>query len=84
MKKFIRYLHNVLVGADQEVNIVAGGVPDETISSRVQRDAQKGKWLGVGLTKFLRLFQKNHGIKAEQHDLQRAETVETLEEDALK
>jgi hypothetical protein len=34
-----RYAHNILLSIDQSVNVVLGGDPDETISSRL------GKWL---------------------------------------
>lgn len=83
MGKVSRYLHNVLVGIDQTANIIAGGKPDETISSRSQRAADRGNWLGKGMTKFLHLFQRNHGHKAEAGDLNRAEDVEQTEKKAL-
>ncbi len=82
-KKIGRYLHNVLVGADQEGNIILGGKPDETISSRSQRAADRGNPVGKAMTGFLHLFQKDHGHKAEQGDLRRAEDVEETEEKAL-
>lgn len=84
LSKLRKYIHNVLVGADQEANIVLGGTPDETISSRSQRAADRGNFAGKAMTKFLHLFQKNHGVRAEQGDLRRAEEVEKLEKDALK
>lgn len=81
--KLKRYLHNVLVGADQEANVITGGKPDETISSRSQRAADRGNPLGKGMTRFLHLFQKDHGHKAEAGDLRRAEDVEETEKKAL-
>ena len=82
--KLKHYIHNVLVGADQEANIVLGGHPDETVSSRSQRAADRGNPVGKALTGFLHLFQRDHGHKAEEGDLRRAEQVEQIEQDALK
>lgn len=82
-RKLKKYIHNVLVGADQEANIITGGLPDETISSRSQRAADRGNPAGKAMTKFLHLFQKNHGKKAEAGDLRRAEEIVKTETDAL-
>lgn len=82
-RKLRKYIHNVLVGADQEANIITGGLPDETISSRSQRAADRGNPAGRAMTKFLHMFQKNHGVKAEQGDLKRAQEVVKTEKDAL-
>jgi hypothetical protein len=80
LKRLRTYLHNVLVGADQEANIITGGPPDETVSTRAQRAADSGNPIGRGLTKFLHLFQKDHGRRAQQGDINRAEKVVELEE----
>lgn len=77
------YLHRVLVGFDQMWNVVAGGEPDETISSRAERDAQKHELLAVVLSKALDIFQRNHGQKAQAGDLERADTVAATEADSL-
>jgi hypothetical protein len=39
----VAYLINVLVSLDQLLNVLIGGYPDETISSRVGRNAAAGK-----------------------------------------
>jgi hypothetical protein len=78
------WIHRSLVGFDQFLNVLTGGLPDETISSRSQRAADRGNWAGIAMTKFLHLFQKDHGHLAEQGDLDRAEAVEQAEEKALK
>jgi hypothetical protein len=78
------WVHRSLVGLDQFVNVLTGGLPDETISSRSQRAADRGNWAGKAMTGFLHLFQKDHGHKAEAGDLRRAEEVEETEEEALK
>jgi hypothetical protein len=82
------YPHKVLVALDQDVNVDTGGLPDETISSRVRRisDAHPrwgwnpGVWLAKALNAGLNVIQKNHGAKAEAGDLERAETVAATEE----
>lgn len=86
-----RYPHKVLVALDQDVNVDTGGLPDETISSRVRRisDAHPrwgwnpGVWLAKALNAGLNAIQKNHGAKAQAGDLQRAEAVEATEQKAL-
>ena len=81
------YIHRVLVGFDQFWNVVFGGQPDETISSRVRRisddSESKHKLLAVVLNHALNLFQANHGALAEAGDLERAQTVEATEKQAL-
>jgi hypothetical protein len=74
------YIHRVLVAFDIFINVLFRGHPGETISSRASRAATEGKKWGVVLSKFLDLFQKDHGATAQAADEQRAETVEYLEE----
>ena len=74
------YVNHVLIGLDQFANTVTGGEPDETISSRVGRDATQGKFFGKVMTKFLDLFQRNHSAKAIAGDLERAKTIEDIEQ----
>jgi hypothetical protein len=75
-----KYLHRMLVGLDQFMNVVTDGDPDETISSRAARAAEKGKPWGIEMSKFLDLFQKDHGPCAQSGDIERAETVVQLED----
>lgn len=77
------YLYKLLVGIDMLGNVVTGGNLDETISARSQRAAQRGDLWGEFMVKWLDWLQKNHGVLAEQGDLKRAETVESIEEKAL-
>jgi len=77
------FLHRALVGLDQFMNVLTDGDPDETISSRAARAAEAGKPWGVGLSKFLNVFQKDHGVKAQAGDVARAEQVQKLEEPEL-
>jgi hypothetical protein len=77
------YLHRVAVGFDQWMNDVAGGQPDETISSRAQRLADQGNEFAKLLTHGLDLIQQQHGRKAEAGDDARAKQVAATEEKAL-
>jgi hypothetical protein len=74
------YIRRLLVGFDQFMNVVTDGDPDETISSRAARAAEKGKPWGVAMSKFLDVFQKDHGAKAQAGDLERAQAVVELEQ----
>ena len=80
------YIHRLLVGFDQFMNVVTDGDPDETISSRAARAAEKGKPWGVAMSRFLDVFQKDHGAKAQAGDLERAEAVanDELQSGAVK
>jgi hypothetical protein len=64
-----KYLMRALVGFDQFVNVLTDGDPDETISARASRAAQKGKGWGVELSRMLDVFQRDHGAKAQAGDL---------------
>lgn len=86
------YVHRDLVALDQDVNVDTGGMPDETISSRVRRISDghpnyrgwnPGVWLAKALNAGLNLIQANHGAKAEAGDLERADEVQHTEEKAL-
>jgi hypothetical protein len=78
------YLHRSLVGLDQFMNVLTGGDPDETISSRAARAAERGKTWGIELSKFLNVFQPDHGVKAQAGDTARADKVEGLEQPELE
>lgn len=73
------YLHRVIEEADVLANVATGGKQDETISSRSARDAEEGHEGGVLMSKFLELFQKDHGATAIAADLERAKQIEKLE-----
>ncbi|MGA9883573.1 MAG: hypothetical protein WBQ34_07635 [Candidatus Acidiferrales bacterium] len=85
------FAHKALVGLDQDVNVDTGGLPDETISSRVRRisDAHPrwgwnpGVWLAKALNAGLNVIQSDHGQRAQAGDLERALKVATTEEKAL-
>ena len=77
------YLQKDLVGLDQFANVLTGGLPDKTISSRMARWDTQGKnvkkVVGHAMSAFLDLFQKDHGAEAESGDVERAEIVENIE-----
>lgn len=73
------YVERVLVGIDACANVVTGGLPDETISSRAARDAREGKKFGTLVSKVLNVCQRNHGAQAQAGDLERAEAAEHAE-----
>lgn len=75
--KIKQYLFNVLVAADQLVNTICGGYPDETVSSRVYRAsecehkcAKVVQWILNGI--FLP-FETEHCRKAYESELNRAQ-----------
>jgi hypothetical protein len=76
------YLHRVIEEADVTVNVATGGYQDETISSRLARDAAEHKVAGEVGSKILDVFQKNHGAQAVAGDLGRAKVIESLEDNS--
>jgi hypothetical protein len=56
----MKYIMNLLVSLDQFVNTVAGGDPDETISSRAAKAEAEGKRWGCILCGLLNRIQKDH------------------------
>jgi hypothetical protein len=73
------YLHRVTEEADVLVNVATGGKQDETISSRSARAAERGSKFGIVMSKFLDVFQRDHGATAIAADLERAHTIEQVE-----
>ncbi|QYR20793.1 hypothetical protein KZ483_24035 [Paenibacillus sp. sptzw28] len=63
-----RYVWNMLISIDQFFNTLAGGDPDETISSRAGKRAEKGCKACILLCKFLSLFEKDHCYKSIEPD----------------
>ena len=61
-----QYIYNILIGIDQFANVVLGGAPDETISTRVYRHREH--WAGglaVKLIDFLfSWYETNHCRKS--------------------
>jgi hypothetical protein len=74
------YLKRALIGLDMFVNVLTDGDPDETISSRSARAAERGRRWGIVMSKFLDIFQHNHGAKAQAGDVARAQYVIAVED----
>jgi hypothetical protein len=74
------YLKRALIGLDMFMNVLTDGDPDETISSRSARAAEKGKHSGIFMSKFLDVFQHDHGAKAQAGDVARAQAVIATED----
>ena len=58
-----QYVKNILIGLDQLGNTIIGGKPDETMSSRCYRNAQKYWYAKIGqiiLDFIFRPWGKNH------------------------
>jgi hypothetical protein len=55
-----RYAWNVLVWLDQGVNTLAGGDPDETVSSRAAKAAARGQRWGCVLCRWLDKLDPGH------------------------
>jgi hypothetical protein len=67
------YCTRLLIAADIAANVALGGQEDETISTHTALMAQKHEFIGVVMSKFLNLFQADHGAKAAAGDAERAE-----------
>jgi hypothetical protein len=58
-----QYILNILIGLDQFVNAILGGLPDHTISGRVGYAAMRGNKIAILLEKLINLlfwFDKDH------------------------
>lgn len=73
------YIKRDLIALDIAANVVMGGHPDETISSRLARGAEAGHIVGEIGSKILDVFEHNHGAKAQAGDVERAVVVIALE-----
>ena len=62
------YCLNILVNIDQTVNTIFCGDPDETISSRVGKGAEKGIKFYVYFAKFLDWFDEGHAKREIEAD----------------
>lgn len=61
-----RYFFNILIGADQFLNALLGGDPDETISSRAAKRADQSGW--KQLCRFLEWIDPGHTSRALEED----------------
>ncbi len=74
------YAERNLVALDDAANALFGGKNDETISSRLARDAEEHKLIGEVGSKLLDVLQPDHGADAQAGDTERAEAVLAEEE----
>jgi hypothetical protein len=63
-----RYILNILIAADQFVNTLAGGDPDETISSRVGKREDGNERFWAKAIDHLFFWDKNHTAKSVETD----------------
>lgn len=76
MKSVSRYLWNVLIWLDQGLNVLLGGDPDETLSSRMGKAVREDRCvLCKGLCWLLHLIDKNHCAKSIEEDEGKNEVV---------
>jgi hypothetical protein len=70
VKTLKKWAMNVLISIDQLGNTLAGGDPDETISSRLGKRKRAGTltWFGRGLDRFLGWLDPGHSIDAIEDD----------------
>lgn len=70
------YLHRLIVALDIFLNVASDGKEDMTISTRAALAAKHGSPIGIALSKFLNVFQHDHGAKAASGDEERAKSLE--------
>lgn len=77
------YVVRCLLAFDTLCNVVLfKGRLDETISAHSARAAMQGKTWGIWMSKFLDIFQKNHGAQAILGDEARANVISETEKDS--
>jgi hypothetical protein len=64
-----QYLKNILISIDQFVNTLAGGNPDETISSRSYKLRKKGVYWISNIIDGLLFWQKDHCRESEEKQI---------------
>jgi len=73
MKKVKRYFWNILISIDQFFNVLLGGDPDETISSRCGK--YKHRKICYLICQFLDLIDYRHCQKSIEYDEGKREVV---------
>ena len=66
-----KYFWNLLIAADQLLNTIVGGYPDETFSCRVHRESKSGQrfWKAARrLINFIFFWQKDHCLESYQSE----------------
>ncbi len=67
-KDLVGYVTRVIVAFNQLLNAITGGDEDETMSSRLGKDARRGKPVGCILCKVLGWIDEDHCEKAIERD----------------
>ena len=67
-KPILSYFRRLFVAVDQLINAILGGNEDETISSRVGKDARRGKPFACVLCRALHWIDPFHCEKAIERD----------------
>jgi len=63
------YIWNILISIDQLVNTILLGDPDETLSSRMGKYAERGRgFIPCTICRFLNIFDKDHCIRSIERD----------------
>lgn len=68
MVKVKRYIWNLLISIDQLANVILGGHPDETISSRLGKKKREGDKFSEVACGVLDVFDENHCTKSIEED----------------
>ena len=67
-KGIVGYAARIFVALDQLLNTIFGGDEDETMSSRLGKDARRGRFVGCVLCGILGLIDRNHCEKSIERD----------------
>ena len=67
-KPILSYFRRLFVAVDQLLNVVLGGHEDETISSRIGKDARRGRKFACVLCRVLDWLDPHHCEKAIERD----------------
>ena len=66
-----KYLWSLLIAADQLLNAVTGGYPDETFSCRAHREAKSGQWFWKTARRLINatfFWQNDHCLESYQSE----------------
>ena len=67
-RPIVSYFRRLFVAVDQLLNVILGGNEDETISSRIGKDARRGKKFACVLCQVLHWLDRDHCEKAIERD----------------
>lgn len=67
-RPILTYFRRLFVAVDQSLNALTGGFPDETVSSRIEKDTEKKRLIPCVLCVLLGWIDKDHCEKAFEPD----------------